>query len=365
MGPRGTFTAGACLSLLVLLLLLPASAQASLLQEKQADLAASQARLDALQAEIERIAEACAQTEREVLAAEASLAQAEAAEEQARADLAAAREELADRLACYYKESETASPVLVQVLFGSESLSSALNALPHVISIAQQDKELLNQVAALTAALELQQEELTQRRHALAATKTFLANTQNQLGELLKQAAEEHDRLKKEVAVLEHADQLVREAVAARERWRGRVSSHTLARARGFVFPVDGPHAFVNDWGLPRPDDRVHQGTDVMARQGASVVAVRSGVISRVAYRQPLGGTVIWLAGDDGTSYYYAHLARVAPDIRSGMRVVAGYPLGQVGDTGNARGGPPHLHFGMYPGGGGPVNPYLTLRISD
>ena len=193
----------------------------------------------------------------------------------------------------------------------------------------------------------------------------MLEATRQEVTKKLESAAAEHERLKQDVAVLEHADELARASEAARSRWRGRVGSRLLARARGFVFPVDGPHWFTHDWGLPRPDDREHKGTDIMAGSGTAVVAVRAGRVREVAYRMPLGGTVVWLEGDDGTSYYYAHLQSVDPGIKAGLRVPAGFPLGTVGSTGNAQGGEPHLHFGMYPGGGGPADPYLFLLVSD
>ena len=254
---------------------------------------------------------------------------------------------------------------MVQVLFGSKSLSEALNVIPYLVGIAQEDKELLDEVSSLAEALVAFQEDMASLRQGLSGHLLVLETTRLEVTKKLESAAAEHERLKQDVAVLEHADELARASEAARSRWRGRVGSRLLARARGFVFPVDGPHWFTHDWGFPRPDDREHKGTDIMAGRGTAVVAVRAGRVSEVAYRMPLGGTVVWLEGDDGTSYYYAHLQRVDPGIKAGLRVPAGFPLGTVGSTGNAQGGEPHLHFGMYPGGGGPTDPYLFLLVSD
>ena len=340
-------------------------AHAAPLQEKQAELVASQAHLDGLQADIDRLTETWAATEEDTRATEAAIKQAEADEAVAKLELGRKKTILAERLAGYYRETHGSFPMAVKVFLGSESLSDMLSQLPLLFASVQQDRDLLDDVAALTAGLAIQQEELARQRDAQRAKLSALAITKAEINRLIIAAADEQAQLQQEVDVLAHADRLAREAEAARNQHRGHVSSRTLARARGFVFPVDGPHSFIDDWGFPRPDDRVHKGTDIMARWGASVVAACSGRINRVAYRMPLGGTVIWLEGDNGVRYYYAHLAKVASDIHEGTRVVAGYPIGKVGDTGNARGGDPHLHFGMYPGGGAPVDPYLILRISD
>ncbi len=64
----------------------------------------------------------------------------------------------------------------------------------------------------------------------------------------------------------------------------------------------------------------------------------------------------MFLLGDDGNRYYYAHL----DGFGSLGRVSQGDVVGYVGDTGNAR-GLSHLHFEIHPGGSGWTNPYLSL----
>ena len=69
-----------------------------------------------------------------------------------------------------------------------------------------------------------------------------------------------------------------------------------------------------------------------------------------------LGGNVVWIFDPSrGQSHYYAHLEKQA--VSTGERVKAGDVVGYVGNTGNARTTPPHLHFGIYSRGEGPVDP--------
>ncbi len=69
----------------------------------------------------------------------------------------------------------------------------------------------------------------------------------------------------------------------------------------------------------------------------------------------------MWLYGDDGNAYYYAHLDGWASGVATGTRVSAGDVIGYVGNSGNASGGAMHTHFQLHPNGGSPVNPYPTL----
>jgi murein DD-endopeptidase MepM/ murein hydrolase activator NlpD len=127
----------------------------------------------------------------------------------------------------------------------------------------------------------------------------------------------------------------------------------------GFICPVAGRSSFVDSWGAPRSGGRTHKGTDLMAARGTPLVAVADGVVEP-GYGS-LGGNTVWLHGDYGVSFFYAHLDAFAPGLSSGDRVTLGQEIGTVGDTGNPAPGAYHLHFGIYPGGVA-VNPYPAVR---
>jgi murein DD-endopeptidase MepM/ murein hydrolase activator NlpD len=119
----------------------------------------------------------------------------------------------------------------------------------------------------------------------------------------------------------------------------------TPATGAGILCPVAGPTSFTDTWLAPRSGGRRHQGVDMFAAHGTPVVAPVAGVAERS--NNTLGGLGFRLWGDDGNFYYGAHLAAFGPHWG---RVQAGTLLGYVGNTGNARGTPPHLHFEIHPG---------------
>lgn len=135
---------------------------------------------------------------------------------------------------------------------------------------------------------------------------------------------------------------------------------------QGFVFPVGTPNTFGNSFGADRMMGttyaHAHQGTDIMAPFGTPLLACERGIISKIG-TDVLGGSKLWLKGESGTYYYYAHLQRFADGLANGQVVNAGQVIGYVGDTGNAKGGAPHLHFEIHPDGGRAVNPYPLLKI--
>jgi murein DD-endopeptidase MepM/ murein hydrolase activator NlpD len=103
-------------------------------------------------------------------------------------------------------------------------------------------------------------------------------------------------------------------------------------------------------YGAPRDNGRrSHEGVDIFARKGTPVIAPTDGVITRVG-ENTLGGKVVWMRDlKRRHSYYFAHLD--SQMVQPGMRVYQGHVLGLVGNTGNAKKTPPHLHFGIYQSG--------------
>lgn len=127
--------------------------------------------------------------------------------------------------------------------------------------------------------------------------------------------------------------------------------------AGGLVCPVNGAVAFTDTWGAPRSGGRTHEGVDIIAVRGTPAVAVEAGTVFRLG-NGGLGGITLWLRGDGGDEYYYAHLDGWVDGLAVGQHLDLGELLGYVGNTGNAAYTVSHLHFEFHPGGGSAVNPY-------
>ncbi|NUT14821.1 MAG: M23 family metallopeptidase [Cupriavidus sp.] len=127
--------------------------------------------------------------------------------------------------------------------------------------------------------------------------------------------------------------------------------------------PVAGvdSRALRDSWHGPRSGGRQHEGIDIFAPRGREVVSATEGIVTRVGTNQ-LGGNAVWVMGPGRQMHYYAHLDRYA-GVRAGDIIAAGTVLGYVGTTGNARGTPPHLHYGIYTARGA-INPYPLLKPS-
>jgi murein DD-endopeptidase MepM/ murein hydrolase activator NlpD len=116
-----------------------------------------------------------------------------------------------------------------------------------------------------------------------------------------------------------------------------------------------------------RSGGRTHNAMDIMAPQGTPVLATADGRLK--PYNSELGGIMLYQIDASGPYVYcYAHLDRYADGVYEGKVVKRGEVIAYVGDTGNARPGNYHLHFGISrmsaPGkwsGGQPINPYSVF----
>ena len=170
------------------------------------------------------------------------------------------------------------------------------------------------------------------------------------------------------IAAVEEEIALAADAIAQAEDEAEAFRAGSAIYIDDLVFPVGSGYGrpLIDSFGFPRmpgtPDEHWHEGIDIFAPAGTPLLATERGVITRVGSSR-LGGLTVWLRGESGADWYYAHLQSHAPGIHEGMVVEAGDLLGTVGNTGNAVGTPPHLHMELHPGGGDPVNPYPLLSV--
>jgi hypothetical protein len=143
------------------------------------------------------------------------------------------------------------------------------------------------------------------------------------------------------------------------------------------IFPVVGGATYSDDFGQPRAGGP-HQGNDLMADRHTPAVAVEGGKV-KFWTTSASAGCMLYLYGDSGTTYLYIHLnndltakndnrgkcvagTAYAPGMKDGMHVAAGQLVAFVGDSGDANGISPHLHFEVHPNDGAAVDPYKYLR---
>jgi hypothetical protein len=146
------------------------------------------------------------------------------------------------------------------------------------------------------------------------------------------------------------------------------------------IFPVAGATTYTDDFGQPRAGGP-HQGNDLLAVKKTPVVAVEAGKI-KFWTTSASAGCMLYLYGDSGTNYDYIHLnndltmgndnrgkcvpgVAYARGLKDGAKVTAGQLLGYVGDSGDANGIHPHLHFEVHPGGGAAVSPFPYLQTAQ
>ena len=355
------------ISFLVATLLFPHVAFASSLSEKREEAKSVKNQVDALSRELNKITDQYSSAVSRLEVIRADLARTEKELAAAQVELEKDQKILDGRVKDIYRCGHIQ---FMEVMMGSKNLYEFMVRAEMVSKIGKKDRELLDKVKAKKRLVEKKKAELAAQKEEQQNLVATLQKQQNEMeGNLAKQQSL-LSGIEGEVAKLEQeerdariaAEQAKQRQLMASRSSSAKGGSHSSGPSsiNGFVFPCAGPHSYSNDWGAPRVGHR-HQGCDIMAAKGTPAVACVSGVVrTSEGGRQ---GHAIWLNGDDGNSYFYAHLNGYA--VGSGTRVSAGQVIGYVGNTGNASGGPAHIHFEVHPGGGGAVNPYPILRAAE
>lgn len=246
------------------------------------------------------------------------------------------------------------------VLF-ADSVDELITGSEFLAAATRRESGSLDDMLAARADLERFRADLADLDSELRIVEAEQAAVSQSLGTLAEEAEAAYSQLSGKCRELTSKRNAEIAAARARELARQRGAGGGVGAISGFRCPIPGS-SFIDSWGFPRSGGRTHKGVDMFQRWDAPIIAVASGTVS--LGNSGLGGRTIWLNGDDGYGYYYAHLSGF--NVSSGQRVGAGDVIGFNGDSGNARGGAPHLHFEIHPGGRGgrAVNPYPTVAAA-
>lgn len=285
---------------------------------------------------------------------------------EAKKALATSQDRLADRLVGLYVEGE---PSLIEVVLRSGSVSELATITDLIEATARSDALVIGSVRrrrdqldalgrrlradALRAEGEVQvvRAQEARLRVQVEGRRRALAGARVELGALL--------RIRKERLARLAAEKRAQASAAARASTSTATSVGDIGALPGgsHVYPLAGPSTFSDDWLAVRAGGRYHEGIDLFAARGTPVVAVADGTLFRVG-DSGISGNRLWLRDSAGTEFFYAHLDGFTSAAREGASVGKGTVIGYNGDTGDARGTSPHVHFEIHPGGGGPVRPY-------
>jgi len=342
------------ISITLVAALFPATSLAvtkSQVDEACADSAAQLAEYRDAQAAFEEAAIAYEHVLNEVAAIEAKQDRIQGSVEANEGDLLVIQDKIEEQAVQLYMMGGSANP---GVILSASSVDKFLTTSQFLNAAAVGGQESIDDLIAARGELDGLQVELD-------ATRTELKQVESQK---LSAMNDQQVAMEREQAAYAKLTGRCRELTAQYEKEQAEAKARAAQRAQGsiqvgsFICPfTPGRTSFIDSWGFPRSGGRSHKGTDLMAAWNEPVYAVQDGRVRLST--SSLGGRSVYLYANTGFRYYYAHLN--SWNVSNGATVSQGQTIGFNGNSGNASGGAPHVHFEIHPPGSGAVNPYPTL----
>lgn len=277
------------------------------------------------------------------------------------------------RIKYMYEQGDTS---FVDMLLQSEDLMQMLNRAEYIQQISEYDRRKMDEYVAIKEAiadrearlntehqelLQLQDETKAKQQSVetlLAKKNQELKNFQSQINEAEGQiSAYEKDIQAQENKVKQLEAEIKRKEEAAKKAAEaaGKQYKVTSLGNISFTWPCPSSGRITSAFGgrtsPTKGASSNHQGIDIGASSGSSIVAAASGTVVISTYSYSAGNYVMINHGG-GVYTVYMHCSKLL--VSEGQQVSKGQTIAKVGSTGYSTG--PHLHFGIR-AGGSYVNP--------
>ena len=313
------------------------------------ELKAARQRLSTVQAQLERLAQQYSAAQTRFAQTQDSIDRVQARIQKVRARMGRIQAALATRARDAYESGGIST---VELLLSSASFTQFSDRMEYLGSLAKGDSDLLLQASVNNEQLRRAEKDLNALSAKQAATVAALSKQKTEIAGKLEEARALEAKLGARLA-------RERAAAAAAARAKQEAAARQVGGGPLRACPVGQPRVYSDDFGVPRPGGRRHQGIDMLAPLGTPIYAAQTGRFEE--NYNDLGGMSALVNGDGGDYTYYAHMSSYA-GVPNGAHVSAGTMIGHVGNSGDAIGGPYHLHFEYHPGGGAAVDPYRLLK---
>jgi len=289
--------------------------------------------------------------QRELAAAESKLRETEEKLEKTEKELKAAEqqvEEQEDDLCIRMRTLYKTGPVdYIEVLLGASNFSDFLTRLDTVKRVIETDKLLLAEFQQQKNLIEQKRDELKEQEAQIIAQREIvkekratIVSRQGERKRLLAQLEKEEEEYERQY------QQLLADSAALTKKIQELQAKNKRAYmgTGEFRWPVPSSTRVTSDYGWRihpiLKTKRFHDGVDIAAPSGSSVVAADDGIVIYTGWYGSYGNTIIVDHGGS-ISTQYSHLSKIL--VENGAKVNKGDEIGLVGSTGLSTG--PHLHF--------------------
>ncbi|MBD5492008.1 MAG: peptidoglycan DD-metalloendopeptidase family protein [Lachnospiraceae bacterium] len=262
------------------------------------------------------------------------------------------------RIQFMYERSDS---FYLETLFGSDSISGIVNRADYIEALSRYDREKLDEYVETRKYVELCKEELEVEKQLLDEAREAVeqeeANVSTMIGEKEAQILSvSSDISNKEAAIKEYEEMIAQEnaEIAALEKAvaeeKARLEAEN-AQARiynggMFAWPCPSYKRISDEYGnRMHPTlgvEKFHNGLDMAAPSGSSILAAYDGDVVAADYSPSMGNYIMI---DHGSGLYTIYMHCSALYVSKGQSVSKGQTIAAVGSTGRSTG--PHLHFGV------------------